>query len=46
MYKEFGGAFMLAALCSMGIIGFLQFLKSAVFVVRIYITEAVYSLSR
>ena len=32
MYKEFGGAFMISALCSVGILGFLQFLKSAVFV--------------
>lgn len=32
MYKENGGAFMLSALCSVGIVGFLQFLKSAVFV--------------
>ena len=31
-----GGAFMLSALCMTGILGFLDFLKSAVFVVRIY----------
>jgi len=28
---------MIEALCSVGILGFLQFLKSAVFAVRIYI---------
>ena len=34
MYKIIGGAFMLAALCSgIGFMGFLEFLKSAVFVV-------------
>lgn len=43
MYKEFGGAFMLASLCSVGIVGFLQFLKSAVFVVRVHFTEVAYS---
>ena len=36
LYIRFGGAFMLEALCSIGILGFLQFLKSAVFVVRVY----------
>lgn len=30
---------MIEALCSVGILGFIQFLKSAVFVVRIYIWE-------
>lgn len=43
MYKEFGGAFMFATLFGAGIIGFLQFLKSSIFVVRIYITEVAYS---
>lgn len=33
---------MFSALCSIGILGFWEFLKSAVFVVRIYITEVVY----
>ena len=34
MYKIIGGAFMLAALCSgIGFMGFLEFLKSAVFVI-------------
>ncbi len=31
-----GGAFILLAICMTGILGFLEFLKSAVFVVRIY----------
>ena len=35
-YDKNGGAFMLSALCMTGILGFLEFLKSAVFVVRIY----------
>ena len=34
--EKIGGAFMLSALCMTGILGFLEFLKSAVFVVRIY----------
>ena len=33
--KQNGGAFMLS-LCMTGLFGFLEFLKSAVFVVRIY----------
>ena len=34
MYKKDGGAFMLSALCgSISVVGFLQFLKSAVFLV-------------
>lgn len=33
--KQNGGAFMLS-LCMTGVFGFLEFLKSAVFVVRIY----------
>lgn len=31
-----GGAVMFVALCATGILGFIEFLKSAVFVVRIY----------
>ena len=34
--EKIGGAFMLSALCMTGVLGFLEFLKSAVFVVRIY----------
>lgn len=34
--SKIGGAFMLSALCMTGICGFLGFLKSAVFVVRVY----------
>lgn len=33
---ENGGAFILLSICMTGILGFLEFLKSAVFVVRIY----------
>ena len=33
MYKQNGGAFMLAALCSITTLGFIEFLKSAVFLV-------------
>lgn len=34
--KQIGGAFMLASLCISGVLGFIEFLKTAVFVVRIY----------
>lgn len=36
LYGKNGGAFILLSICMTGILGFLEFLKSAVFVVRIY----------
>ena len=33
MYEKYGGAFMLATLCNIGLLGFLEFLHSAVFAV-------------
>lgn len=36
MEKIIGGAFMLSALCFTGLYGFFEFLRTAVFVVRIY----------
>lgn len=44
LYRENGGAFMLS-LCMSGILGFIEFLKSAIFVVRIYYTEVTYFLN-